>query len=174
MSSQLCRQLFSIPLLVIASLGTLGNSTLSAQTHTSDDYKLVLGTWSLMVDESSHTPGPIPMRQTRVYVVHEDGIEVNVETVDAKNKTSKTHYVADYNSLEYPVSGSPFATTVTLKRINERVAEAILRHARKEIGSARRVISEDGNKMTITIKGSDRDGRTFHNVSVYKKVQDDS
>ena len=48
---------------------------------------------------------------------------------------------------------------------------AILRHGKKELGSARRIISEDGKRMTITFRGTDRDGRPRVNVSVYRRVE---
>ncbi len=42
-------------------------------------------------------------------------------------------------------------------------------HAGKEYGSARRVISEDGKRMTITFQGRDSQGRPMKNVGVYEK-----
>ena len=50
------------------------------------------------------------------------------------------------------------------------VNPAAVTHARKLIGTARRVISEDGKTMTITFRGTDENGRAVANVSVYDKA----
>lgn len=57
-----------------------------------------------------------------------------------------------------------------LKRIDARTAEAVLSHAGRVFGYARRVIASDGRTMTITFR---RDPpSSVHNVAVYDKEAD--
>ena len=130
---------------------------------------LVLGVWVLNVDKSSYSPGPPPKSQSRTYEKVEEGTKATIVTVDAKGQTVTSRYTAKYDSLEYPLTGSATVDAIALKRVNATTAEATLTHARKLIGTARRVISEDGKTMTITFRGNDERGRAVTNVSVYDK-----
>jgi len=129
---------------------------------------LVLGTWSLNVDKSKWTPGPAPRSQTRTYEAHENGVKATVKTVYSDGHSTSVEYVAKYDAIEYPLSGSPDAERVSLKKISPHEAQVALGHAGKVIGTARRVISRDGKTMTITYKG-ELEGESVVNVSVYER-----
>lgn len=129
---------------------------------------LVLGTWSLNVEKSRWTPGPAPRSQTRTYESHQDGVKATVKTVYSDGHSTSVEYVAKYDAIEYPLSGSPDAERVSLKKISPNEAQVALGHAGKVIGTARRVISRDGKTMTITYKG-ELEGRSVVNVSVYER-----
>lgn len=130
---------------------------------------LVIGTWALNVEKSSYSPGPAPRSQTRTYEAVPEGIKATIVTVDAKGQSVTARYTAKYDSLEYPLTGSAIIDAIALKRVNAYTSEATLTHARKLIGTARRVISEDGKTMTITFRGTDENGRAVTNVAVYEK-----
>jgi hypothetical protein len=130
---------------------------------------LVLGTWVLNVEKSTYSPGPPPKAQTRVYEAHGDGVKATITTIGADGNEVKAEYTANYDSLEYPLTGSAQVDAIALKRVSVYRAEATLMHARKVIGSAVRIISEDGKSMTIRFKGIDRDGRSVDNNAVYDK-----
>ena len=53
--------------------------------------------------------------------------------------------------------------------MDEYTAEATLSHAGKVMGTARRVISDDGKTMTITYKGM-LGGDLVNNVAVYENA----
>jgi hypothetical protein len=129
----------------------------------------VLGSWILDAEKSSYDPGPPPRSQTRTYERVPEGIQATITTVDAKGLSITARYTAAYDSLEHPLTGSATVDAIALKRVNAYTAEATLTHARKLIGTARRVIAEDGKTMTITYRGTDENGRAVTNVAVYGK-----
>jgi hypothetical protein len=131
----------------------------------------VLGTWNLNVAKSSYSPGPPPRSQQRVYRADAGGVKATVTTVNADGQPVTTEYVAGYDNVEHPLSGSPDFDGIALKRINADTAEATLTHARKIIGKARRVVSKDGKTMTITFEGTDSRGRPVRNVALYEKQE---
>ena len=83
---------------------------------------------------------------------------------------SQVQYVASYDSVEYPVTGSLQFDAIAMKKIDDFTAEATLGHAGNEIASARRVISEDGLTMTVTFRRMKVAGGEVTNVSVFDKV----
>ena len=150
-------------------LPALGAAFLASAASAQSLPDLVLGTWILNVEKSTYDPGPAPKAQTRVYEPHGEGVKATIITVGADGNEVKAEYTANYDSLEYPLAGSAQVDAIALKRVSVYRAEATLMHARKVIGNAVRIISEDGKSMTIRFKGIDRDGRSVDNNAVYDK-----
>jgi hypothetical protein len=58
---------------------------------------------------------------------------------------------------------------VALSRMDDYTSAATLKHAGREIGVARRVVSRDGKTMTISYKGVNTRGDLVDNVAVYDR-----
>lgn len=128
----------------------------------------LLGRWTLVTSKSRYTPGPPPQSQTRVYEAQQKGIRTTITTVSADGETTTVEYAANYDSVEYHVTGSAATDGIALKRVDPYTAEASLTHAGRITGTARRVIAADGQTMTITF----RDVRgVVHNVAFYEKAR---
>jgi hypothetical protein len=128
----------------------------------------VLGTWILNVAKSKYSPGPAPKSQRRIYEAHPQGVKATIETVYSDGHSATIQYIANYDGVEYPVTGAPDSDAIALKRVDSRRAESTLMHAGQTMATARRVISEDGKTMTITYEGM-WDGKPSKNVAVYEK-----
>src|SRR5262245_9972267 len=128
---------------------------------------LLLGTWQLDLARSRYTPGPPPRSETRTYVRDKDGMKGTITRKRDDGRDEVIEYRADFDQ-EYPVMGTEAYDTIRLKRIDARTAEAVLSHAGRVFGTARRVISEDGRTLTITFRQEDR-GILESNIAVYRK-----
>jgi hypothetical protein len=128
----------------------------------------VFGTWQLDVARSKFSPGPAYRNQIRMYERHDDGVKATIKTTYPDGHTTDVEYIADYDSLEYPVTGSPDYDSIKLKRVDMYTAEAVLGHAGKEFATARRTISADGKTMTIVFQ-VDLAGSRVNNVMVYDR-----
>ena len=92
-------------LAVLAS--AVGQAQSPPRKSTSESARdLAMGTWVMNRDKSSYRPGPVPLAITRTYEPHPDGVKVTIETVTERGK-SVVEFVAEYDSMEYPVKGSP-------------------------------------------------------------------
>ena len=78
-------------------------------------------------------------------------------------------FVAEYDR-EYPVMGTEEYDHILMKRISARTAEAVLSHAGRVYGTARRVINDSGKSMTITFK-REGSGTTVNNTALYEKLE---
>ena len=128
----------------------------------------VLGTWTLNLAKSKYVPGPAPRSQTRVYYQDAEGIKVTVVTVDPDGSSSTVLYPANYDAREHPVAGSRDTDGIIMKRVNDRTAESVLKHAGMTMGITRRIVSDDGKTMTITYQGESQ-GEKVNNIGVYEK-----
>lgn len=129
---------------------------------------LILGAWNLDVAKSKYSPGPAPKSERRTYDAHRDGVKVTITRIEADGRSTFIQYTAEYNSMEYPISGSSEVNTIALRRVDAYTAAATLTHAGREMGTASRVMSKDGQMLTISFQGTDSRGR-FNNVAVYEK-----
>jgi len=128
-----------------------------------------VGTWKLNVAKSTFKPGPPPAAETRIYQSRPEGVKTTVKTTWADRKTTTVEYPANYDGKDYPVSGSRDIDAVALTRMDDFTSAATLKHAGKEIGVARRVVSPDRKTMTITYKGINSIGDKVDNVAVYDR-----
>ena len=133
----------------------------------SDEDQLLLGTWHLNVAKSKYRIGAPPKSQTRIYEPQGESVKATITTIYRDGRSTTVGYVASYDSLEYAVTGSPDADTIALKKVAPRTAEVTLSHAGRATASVRRVISEDGQSMTIAYKGEVL-GQEVDYVAVYR------
>jgi hypothetical protein len=132
-----------------------------------DEDKLLLGTWKLNVAKSKYKAGIPPQNQIRTYEPSGEGVKATVKTTYANGRSTTVEYVANYDSVEYPVTGAD-ADTIALKKVAPRTAEAVLSHAGQVMATVRRVISEDGKTMTIAYQGTLLGERADY-IAVYDK-----
>ena len=129
---------------------------------------LQLGVWQVDLEKSRYYPGPPPVSETRTFTREQDGVKGTVVRKLADGREERIEYRADYD-MEYPVSGTEAYDAVKFKRIDAYTSDAVLSHAGRVFGMARRVISSDGRTMTITFR--QEDPSLVRNVVVYRKVQ---
>jgi len=129
----------------------------------------VIGKWQLNVAKSKFTPGPAYKNQVRTYEKGKDGVRATLVTTYADGHSATVEYIANYDSLEYPVTGSPDYDAIRLKKIDAYTSEAVLGHAGMVFAIARRTISEDGKTMTILFQSGDGTDKRFRNLMVYDK-----
>jgi hypothetical protein len=130
--------------------------------------KVLLGTWRLDLAKSRYFPGPAPRSETRIYTADKDGVQGAINRVYADGRTEIIEYRANYDR-EQAVTGTPAYDAITLKKIDDYTSESVLSHAGMVYGTARRVISPDGNTMTIAFERKTRED-TIRNVAVYRRV----
>jgi hypothetical protein len=128
------------------------------------------GTWELNVAKSKYNPGPAPKSgTTKIEAWGDDGVKVTADGVNAEGQTTHVEFQAKYDGKDYPITGSPNADTVSLKRVNPNTVDSILKKGGKEVGKGSSVISKDGKTRTFTTEGTDAQGRKFKNVAVYHR-----
>lgn len=137
-----------------------------AQTAATTEQDLLLGTWQLDLSKSKYSPGPAPRGETRTYARDDEGLKGTIRRRLADGREEVIEYRADFDH-EYPVAGTEAYDTIKLTRIDARTAEAVLSHAGRAFGTARRVVSDDG--QTLTIEFRREGGSAIHNVAVYRK-----
>ena len=156
-------------LLVVALVAVSTGSVLTAHSAASKDPDQLVGAWQLIVAKSRYRPGPAPTSETRTYVRKGDDVLGVIEREFPGGRRDRIEYTANYDR-EYPVTGTQEYDHVVLKRIDRYTSEAVLSHAGRVFGTARRVIAADGKSMTITFRRDSESGVSVLNVAYYEKL----
>src|SRR5262249_17040433 len=128
-----------------------------------------IGTWKLNVAKSQYNPGP-PVQSLVVKVEPAgQGEKVSTEGVNADGTRTATGYTANFDGKDYPLTGSPVADTVALKRIDARTTERTDKKGGTVATTLKRVVSQDGKTLTVTVKGKNAQGQDVNNVLVFDK-----
>jgi hypothetical protein len=129
----------------------------------------LVGVWQLNAARSRYFPGPGPTSETRTYTREGDSVVGIIRRMFEDGRSERIEYTANFDR-EYPVMGTDNYDHVVLKRIDEYTSEAVLSHAGRVYGVARRVIASDGKSMTITFKRENQSGPSVHNVVYYDRI----
>jgi hypothetical protein len=158
---RLMRACASLTLGVVAVAAVVGASAQGAGAR--------IGTWHLNVAKSTYSPGPAPKSQVLKIEAAGEGEKVTSEIVSAAGAKTVSMYTANYDGKPYPITGSPTADMVTLKRIDANTSERTDSKGGKVVTTYQRVVAKDGKTMTVTVKGTDAQGQAVSNVIVFEK-----
>jgi hypothetical protein len=157
--------------LVVALIAVGTIPVLTAQSTSPKEPDQLVGVWRLDVAKSRYRPGPAPVSETRTYVRDGDNVLGVIERTFPNGRRQRIEYTANYDR-EYPVIGTEDYDHVVLKRIDRYTSEAVLSHAGRVFGTARRVIAADGKSMTITFRRDSDTGVSVLNVAYYDRLPD--
>ena len=130
-----------------------------------------LGTWKLNVAKSTYTPGPMPVKSlTITREASGGGVKQTVTGERADGTAASGTYTAKYDGNEVQVTGNSPYDTIAIKQVN---ANTLTEERKKTGGSykatSRIVVSNSGNTMTATVKGTNADGKAFTQTFVFDK-----
>src|SRR4029434_9846877 len=126
----------------------------------------VVGNWQLNVAKSKYTPGPGPKSETRTYAANG---QASAKGVDAAGKATSTSWTILYDGQDRPLTGSPDADMLSLKRIDPYHVEFTQKRGGKVVMTATRTISPDGKEMMIVKKGTDDQGQHVNHVELFER-----
>ena len=129
----------------------------------------IVGTWKLNVAKSTYSPGPAPKSITAKIEAAGEGEKLTADGVRGDDKPIRLEYTAQYDGKDNPVTGSPTADTVSLKRLDANTTERTEKKGGKVTQTVTRKVSSDGKTMTVTYKGTDAKGQPINNVGVFEK-----
>jgi hypothetical protein len=162
-------RLLGVTLAALVSL-VMTSGALSAfqQRSAAEPPPQLIGSWRLNVAKSKYSPGPPLRSETRVYTKGADGVKGVVSRVYADGRAERFEYLANFGK-DMMVTGIEEYDSVTLRKIDDLISDAVLSHAGTVYGVARRVIAADGKTMTITFDRKSSE-TPVHNVAVYDKI----
>lgn len=148
----------------LAVLAAIASAPLFAQDNPA------LGTWKLNVAKSTFT-GTAPKELTRTLEAVGDSVKYTFAGTAADGSSISYSFTVKYDGTDSPVTGTAPGgfDMIAIKKINPHSYEATQKRAGKVAGTGKVVVSKDGKVTTVTLKGTDADGKATGSTSVYDK-----
>ena len=127
-----------------------------------------MGTWKLN-EAKSKIPAGMGKNTTVTYAEQKDKIKVTVDGVDKEGKPTHSVWVGKFDGKAYPVEGNLPYNSVAYKVVNDRTNDITTTKDGKTVWSGKITVSADGKSRTVTINGTDADGKKFKGKAVYDK-----
>ena len=128
-----------------------------------------LGTWKLN-EAKSKMPSGMGKNTTVVYSEQKDKMKVAVDGVDKDGKPTHSVWVGKFDGKAYPVKGNLPYNTVAYRVVNDRTNDITAMKDGKIGWSGQITVAADGKSRTVTINGTDAQGKKFKGKAVYDKA----
>jgi hypothetical protein len=126
------------------------------------------GVWKLNEAKSKLSSG-LAKNSTVTYSTEGDSIKVVIDGTGADGKPIHNEWVGKFDGKDYPVTGTATESARALKQVNERTLEGTTKQGDKVMAHVKIVVSADGKTRTVTVDGTDAEGKKVKSVAVYDK-----
>ena len=127
-----------------------------------------VGTWKLNSAKSKFTPGT-PKNDTVIVEVAGDNMKITVDGTDGDGKPAHNMWTGKFDGKDYSVTGDPASDMRSYTKVNDRTLTLAHKKGGKVTTTGRIVLSADGKSRTVTITGTDPQGKKVASTAVYDK-----
>ena len=130
-----------------------------------------IGRWTLDLFKSTYSTNDPPIRRTVTFEAAGDGVKQTTETTRQGfnvSETTRVEFTAQFDGKDYPIPNSNGAT-VALKRVNATTIERIGKLSGKQNETATMRLSNGGQTLTITAKGTATNGANYSRTEVFER-----
>ena len=131
-----------------------------------------LGTWQLIPNQSRYDFGQPPASGTYRIAANKTGYSFTIQWTTADSQPMNVAYDSVPDGQQHPYENPAIADAVSMTRVSERQLDSASFKDGQQIAHAARVLSADGQTMTITQSGTTPDGVFFSNVSRYRRLDE--
>ena len=128
-----------------------------------------IGTWKLNAAKS-RIPAGMGKNSIVVYAEQGDKIKVTVDGTDKDGKPTHSVWVGKFDGKAYPVRGNLPYNSVGYRVINDRTNAIQAIKDGKVMWSGTITVTKDGKSRTVSIHGTDANGKKFKGKAVYNKA----
>lgn len=127
-----------------------------------------LGSWKLNEAKSKIAPGT-SKNLTVTYAPAGDSIKGTIDGVDGQGKPTHNEWTGKFDGKDYPVTGDPTSDMRAIKQIDEHHYDLTVKKGGKVTLTGKAVVSADGKSRTVTVSGTDAEGKKVTSTAVYDK-----
>jgi hypothetical protein len=128
-----------------------------------------MGTWKLNEGKSKFAPG-MGKSTTVAYSEQGDKITVSVDGMDKDGKPTHGVWVGKWDGKAYKAKGNLAWDSAAYKIVNDRINEITTMKNGKTLWTGRIEVSKDGKSRTVTVDGTDANGKKYTSKVVYDKA----
>jgi hypothetical protein len=127
-----------------------------------------MGTWKLN-EAKSKIPAMAPKNNMVVYEAAGDSVKVTVDGTGGDGKAFHSEWTGKYDGKDYALTGDPSADMRSYKKVDDHTTDLINKKGGKITATGQIVVSADGKSRTLTVSGTDANGKKVKYAAVYDK-----
>ena len=127
-----------------------------------------VGTWKLNSAKSKFTPGA-PKNDKVIVEVAGDDMKITVDGTSGDGKPAHNTWTGKFDGKDYPITGDPAFDMRSYTKVNDRTLRLTQKKGGKVMTTGRIVVSANGKSRTVTITGTDPQGKKVASTAVYDK-----
>jgi hypothetical protein len=127
-----------------------------------------VGTWKLNPAKSKFGPGA-PKNDTVIIEVAGDDIKITVDGTGGDGKPAHNTWTGKFDGQDYPITGDPVYDMRSYTKVNDRTMTLTQKKGGKAMATGRVVMSADGKSRTVTVTGTDPQGKKVSSTAVYDR-----
>jgi len=127
-----------------------------------------VGTWKVNEAKSKLVPG-MGKNTTVTYTEQKDKIKVTVDGMDKDGKPTHSVWVGKFDGKAYPLKGNLPYNSIAYRVVNDRTNDITAMKDGKMVWNGRITVAADGKSRTVTINGTDANGKKVKGKAVYDK-----
>ena len=128
-----------------------------------------MGTWKLNEGKSTLALG-MGKSTTVTYSEQGDKIKVTVDGVDKDGKPTHGSWVGKWDGKAYKATGNLAWDSAAYKVVNDYTNDITTMKNGKVMWTGHITVSKDGKSRTVTVNGTDANGKKFTSKAVYDKA----
>jgi len=127
-----------------------------------------MGTWKLN-EAKSKLSASAPKNNTVTYEAAGDSTKVTIDGTAPDGSATHSEWTGKFDGKDYPSTGNPNEDTRSAKMINDHTYRVVSKKGGKVVLTAHIVVAPDGKSRTVTVHGTDSNGKKYTSVAVYDK-----
>ena len=128
----------------------------------------MMGTWKLN-ESKSKLSASAPKNETVTYEAAGDSVKVTIDGTAPDGKATHSEWTGKFDGKDYPSTGNPNEDMRSVKQIDDRTLQVVSKKEGKVVLTAHVVVAADGKTRTVTVNGTDAQGKKYKAVAVYDK-----
>jgi len=128
----------------------------------------MIGKWKLNESKSKLSPDG-PKNHTVVYAAAGNGVKVTVDGTDKAGKATHNEWTGKFDGKDYPVTGDAMSDARSYKMVDANTLEITVKKGKKVAATGKIVASPDGKTRTVTLNGTNAEGKKFSSMAVFDK-----
>jgi hypothetical protein len=146
-------------------------AVISAQSAGTID-KSYMGTWKMNIAKSKFEGANPPREGTRIHEDRGNGFVLVIqEGVNSQGQKTHLEYVYKADGKDYPMAGQNQTSVqrIALKSVDPYTVTYQIKVDGRVVTDGKRVVSKDGQTMTLENTGTNPQGQKVHTISFYEK-----
>jgi hypothetical protein len=127
-----------------------------------------MGTWKLNEAKSKLAAGTLK-NNTVVYQAAGDSIKVTIDGTAPDGSATHSEWTGKFDGKDYPSTGNPNEDMRSAKQVDDRTLNVTSKKGGKVVLTAHVVVAADGKSRTVTVNGTDAQGKKYKSTAVYDK-----